>query len=70
MFDRFRFLIVFIKCVNTFPTTCFTFSFLASHKGAGVSFLQERPGKDKKIFIVIKFKFMTAEHDAEVVNML
>lgn len=29
------------------------------NKGAGVFFLQERPGKDGKIFKVIKFKTMT-----------
>lgn len=35
------------------------------NKGAGVFFLQERPGKDNKIFKVIKFKTMTDEKDAE-----
>ena len=32
-----------------------------ANKGAGVFFLQERPGKDEKIFKVIKFKTMTDE---------
>lgn len=36
-----------------------------ANKGAGAFFLQERPGKDGKIFKVIKFKTMTDEHDAE-----
>lgn len=36
-----------------------------ANKGAGVFFLQERPGKDAKIFKVIKFKTMTDERDAE-----
>lgn len=36
-----------------------------ANKGAGVFFLQERPGKDEKIFKVIKFKTMTDERDAE-----
>jgi len=36
-----------------------------ANKGAGAWFLQERPGKDGKIFKVIKFKTMTDEHDAE-----
>ena len=36
-----------------------------ANKGAGVFFLQERPGKDAKIFKVIKFKTMTDECDAE-----
>ena len=35
------------------------------NKGAGAFFLQERPGKDGKIFKVIKFKTMTDERDAE-----
>lgn len=34
-----------------------------ANKGAGVFFLQERPGKDGKIFKVIKFKTMTDECD-------
>lgn len=36
-----------------------------SNKGAGAFFFQERPGKDAKIFKVIKFKTMTDERDAE-----
>ncbi len=36
-----------------------------ANKGAGVFFTQERPGKDGKIFKVIKFKTMTDERDAE-----
>ena len=36
-----------------------------ANKGAGVFFLQERPGKDAVIFKVIKFKTMTDERDAE-----
>ncbi len=35
------------------------------NKGAGALFFQERPGKDAKIFKVIKFKTMTDERDAE-----
>ena len=34
-----------------------------ANKGAGVFFLQPRPGKDAKIFKVIKFKTMTDERD-------
>ena len=34
-----------------------------ANKGAGVLFFQERPGKDAKIFKVIKFKTMTDERD-------
>lgn len=36
-----------------------------ANKGAGALFYQERPGKDAKIFKVIKFKTMTDERDAE-----
>lgn len=34
-----------------------------ANKGAGVFFFQERPGKDGKIFRVVKFKTMTDERD-------
>lgn len=34
-----------------------------ANKGAGAFFLQERPGKDGRIFRVIKFKTMTDERD-------
>ena len=36
-----------------------------ANKGAGAFFLQERPGKDEKIFKIIKFKTMTDERDAD-----
>lgn len=35
-----------------------------ANKGAGALFFQERPGKDGKIFKVIKFKTMTDETDS------
>ena len=35
------------------------------NKGAGALFIQERPGKDGKVFKVIKFKTMTDERDVE-----
>lgn len=35
-----------------------------ANKGAGVFFTQERPGKDERIFKIIKFKSMTDERDA------
>lgn len=34
-----------------------------ANKGAGAFFIQERPGKDGKVFKVIKFKTMTDERD-------
>ena len=36
-----------------------------ANKGAGAFFTQDRPGKDAKIFKVIKFKTMTDERDTE-----
>lgn len=36
-----------------------------ANKGAGAFFFQERPGKDARIFRVIKFKTMTDERDAQ-----
>ena len=36
-----------------------------ANKGAGAFFLQERPGKDAKIYKVIKFKTMTDERDED-----
>jgi lipopolysaccharide/colanic/teichoic acid biosynthesis glycosyltransferase len=38
---------------------------LFANKGTGVFFLQERPGKDNKLFKIIKFKTMTDEKDSE-----
>lgn len=36
-----------------------------ANKGAGAFFFQERPGKDAKLFKVVKFKTMTDERDAK-----
>ena len=36
-----------------------------ANKGTGAFFLQERPGKDEKIFKIIKFKTLTDERDAD-----
>ena len=36
-----------------------------ANKGAGAFFFQERPGKDAKLFKVIKFKTMTDEKDSD-----
>ena len=36
-----------------------------ANRGAGAFFFQERPGKNEKIFKVIKFKTMTDERDME-----
>ena len=42
-----------------------TFWLSIANKGAGAFFFQERPGKDAKIFRVIKFKTMTDERDKD-----
>lgn len=36
-----------------------------ANKGAGAFFFQERPGKDGKIFKIVKFKTMTDEKDVD-----
>ena len=36
-----------------------------ANKGAGAFFIQERPGKDAKVFRLIKFKTMTDEKDSD-----
>ena len=36
-----------------------------ANRGAGILFFQERPGKEGKIFRVIKFKTMTDERDTK-----
>lgn len=36
-----------------------------ANKGAGAFFLQERPGKDAKVFKIIKFKTMTDDRDVD-----
>ena len=38
---------------------------VVANKGAGAFFTQQRPGKNEKIFSVIKFKTMTDERDNE-----
>jgi undecaprenyl phosphate N,N'-diacetylbacillosamine 1-phosphate transferase len=60
------FAIVFIALLILWPflliiTICLHFA----NKGAGVFFTQERPGKNGKIFKVIKFKSMTDDKDQD-----
>ena len=64
-----RFLDIFISsiallCIGWFIILVAIFLHFAN-KGAGAFFFQERPGKDEKIFKVIKFKTMTDERDAD-----
>ncbi|MBR5912353.1 MAG: sugar transferase [Bacteroidales bacterium] len=51
-----------LLCIGWFILLVAIFLHFAN-KGAGAFFLQERPGKDEKIFKVIKFKTMTDERD-------
>lgn len=60
------FTIVFIALLIIWPVLLIITIWLHfANKGAGAFFFQERPGKDEKIFKVIKFKSMTDERDAE-----
>ena len=60
------FLISFVALVIISPILLVIIIFLHfANKGAGVFFTQDRPGKDGKIFKVIKFKTMTDERDAD-----
>lgn len=55
---------IVLLCIGWFLILVAIFLHFAN-KGAGAFFLQERPGKDAKIFKVIKFKTMTDERDEE-----
>lgn len=60
------FTIVFIALLIIWPILLGVAVWLHfANKGAGAFFTQDRPGKDGKIFKVIKFKTMTDERDAE-----
>lgn len=60
------FCIVFTALLIIWPILLVIYVWLTiANKGAGAIFYQERPGKDGKIFKVMKFKSMTDERDAE-----
>ena len=60
------FSIVLVALLIIWPVLlCITIWLHFANKGAGAFFTQERPGKDGRIFKVIKFKTMTDERDAE-----
>lgn len=60
------FIIVFFVLVLIWPILLAISLWLHfANKGAGAFFLQERPGKNGKIFRVIKFKTMTDERDTD-----
>lgn len=50
--------------VLVLPLIIVTLWLYFSNKGAGAFFFQERPGKDGKIFKIVKLKTMTDERDA------
>lgn len=59
------FLLVLCTLLVLWPVLLAIIIFLHfANKGAGAFFTQERPGKNAKIFKVIKFKTMTDERDA------
>lgn len=53
-----------LLCIGWFILLVAIFLHFAN-KGAGAFFFQERPGKNEKIFKIIKFKTMTDERDVE-----
>lgn len=60
------FIIVLSALLVIWPILLVIYIWLSiANKGAGAIFYQERPGKDEKIFKVIKFKSMTDEKDAD-----
>lgn len=56
---------VSVLLMLSLPLAAVTVWLHIANKGAGAFFLQERPGKDGKIFKVVKFKTMTDKRDAE-----
>ena len=62
----FDFIIVLSALLIIWPFLLVVYIWLTiANKGAGAIFTQERPGKNGKIFKVMKFKTMTDERDAE-----
>ena len=60
------FTIALIALLAIWPILLIIYIWLTfANKGAGALFYQERPGKDEKIFRVMKFKSMTDERDAD-----
>ena len=62
----FDFLFVLTALLIIWPFLLIIYIWLTiANKGAGAIFYQERPGKNEKIFKVMKFKSMTDERDAD-----
>lgn len=54
-----------VLLVLSVPLALVTMWLHFANKGAGAFFMQERPGKDGKVFKVMKYKTMTDERDRE-----
>lgn len=63
-FFDFWFSLIVLICLSPILFV-FTIWLYFANKGAGAFFLQERPGKNGKIFKVIKYKTMTDERDSD-----
>ena len=63
-FSRYMFNSVFVSIAGTFVYLILA-TLIRIKLGSPIIFHQERPGKDGKIFKVIKFKTMTDERDAD-----
>ena len=62
----FDFLVALVALICLSPVLCILIIALHfANKGAGVFFLQERPGYKSRIFKIVKFKSMTDECDEE-----
>lgn len=62
----FDFSIAFIAlCILGLPLIIITLCLHFANKGSGAFFFQQRPGKDGKVFKVVKFKTMTDERDKD-----
>lgn len=60
------FCVVLIVLLIIWPILLLIYVWLSiANKGAGAIFYQERPGKNGKVFKVMKFKSMTDERDAD-----
>ena len=56
--------LIVLACISPLLIVVTLWLYVAN-QGAGAFFLQERPGKDGRIFRIIKYKTMTDERDAD-----
>ena len=62
-FFDFSISLIALLCLSPFLLIVIVWLYFAN-QGGGIFFMQERPGKDSRIFKVIKFKTMTDARDA------